>query len=407
MKPLFLACLISLNASSALCAAPAVVPDQTALNATKIAFFSEARVNALPEPQRAAWNAYLIRSRAMAAAESAQLQTESAGAKPAKAPAGKDFKIQTDWQDDWYKTPEAAQLAEVMMSFQTPSGGWSKAVDYTHGPRAKGMAWTSQTSPFHYAATFDNRATTEQINFLNDLHAATGRADARACIERALDYIFVAQYPNGGWPQTFPLEGGYHDAITFNDNAMTHVLELMRTISSGADPKWKWLDATRRDKAQAALKQGIQCILDAQCEQGGHKTVWCAQHDPLNLKPASARIKEPASLSGGESVGIVHFLMDEPLLTPAIIASVNAALAWFEKVKIEEPNGSFKWARFYEVTTNTPLFAGSDDGIIYPTFEAMKAKNHIGYDYFVTTPKQLLEKDAPKWRDRLKNKHQP
>lgn len=50
------------------------------------------------------------------------------------------------------------------------------------------------------------------------------------------------------------------------------------------------------------------------------------------------------------------------------------------------------------------LFARAQDGIVYPNFEAMGAKNHVSYDYFVTSPKDLLEKHALKWRKRLEMK---
>lgn len=382
-----------------LCAAPAVFPlsPANAAEPTRTGFFTPERLEALPASQMNEWQSYLTHSNSLLKAERDQLALEATPLAPIKAPTAKDFKIKEEWAADWFKTADAARLAQTMISFQTPSGGWSKAVDYTRGSRAKGMAWTSQSSPIHYAATFDNRSTTEQIVFLNDFFAATGNASARAAIERGLDYIFAAQYPNGGWPQTFPLEGGYHDAITFNDDAITHILELLRSISN-AQPKWQWLDAARRDKANAALSKGTECILNSQVVQGTHKTVWCAQEDPLTLKPVAARLKEPASLSGGESVGLVRFLMNQTNPTPSVVDAINGALGWFEQVKIKEADGSVKWARFYDVRTNTPLFAGADDGIIYPTFEAMAAKNRLGYDYFVTTPQKLLEKDAPLWR---------
>ena len=395
MKPLLFLGLALLCVAAPTFAAPIAV-----VKSAKVELLSPARVAALPDAERELWNSYLNRSQALQNTERAQLLTESGGAKPPKAPVAKDFKMKREWSGDWFKTPEAATLANVMMSYQTPSGGWSKAVDYSRGPRPKGTAWTSQSQTFHYAATFDNRATTEQLNFLNEFFAATGRAEAKRSIGRGLDYIFAAQFPNGGWPQTFPLEGGYHDAITFNDNAMTHVLELLRAISSD-DDSWKWLDAGRREQSQLALRKGITCVLAAQVEQGGRKTVWCAQHDPLDLQPVAARLKEPASLSGGESVGIVRFLMPTPNPTPAIRASIESALAWFDLVKIKNADDTWKWARFYEPKNNTPLFAGADDGIIYPTFEAMAAHNHIGYDYFVTTPNDLLEKQAPKWRHKI------
>ncbi len=66
---------------------------------------------------------------------------------------------------------------------------------------------------------------------------ATGPRDVTACraaFLRGMKYLFEAQFPNGGWPQVWPLEGGYHDAITFNDDAMIEVMELMRHVADGA-----------------------------------------------------------------------------------------------------------------------------------------------------------------------------
>ena len=40
---------------------------------------------------------------------------------------------------------------------------------------------------------------------------------------KGLNFILAAQYPNGGWPQGYPLEGAYHDDITLNDNAMMQI----------------------------------------------------------------------------------------------------------------------------------------------------------------------------------------
>jgi len=45
--------------------------------------------------------------------------------------------------------------------------------------------------------------------------------------------VFAAQNPNGGWPQVWPLQGGYHDGITYNDGAMLNVMVLLQDISAG------------------------------------------------------------------------------------------------------------------------------------------------------------------------------
>ena len=41
----------------------------------------------------------------------------------------------------------------------------------------------------------------------------------------------AAQYPNGGWPQSYPPGKGYARHITFNDNTMVNLLELVRDVA--------------------------------------------------------------------------------------------------------------------------------------------------------------------------------
>jgi hypothetical protein len=53
----------------------------------------------------------------------------------------------------------------------------------------------------------------------------------RASFLRGVRYLLAAQFPNGGWPQVWPLEGGYHDAITYNDNAVTEAADLLTDVS--------------------------------------------------------------------------------------------------------------------------------------------------------------------------------
>jgi PelA/Pel-15E family pectate lyase len=278
------------------------------------------------------------------------------------------------------------------------------------------MQWTDQTDPWHYAATFDNRSTTEQLGLLAKVHQATNDPKYSAAFLKGLDYILKAQYPNGGWPQVYPLEGAYHDEVTFNDDAMIHVMELLRGVANG-QPQFAFIDDARRAKARDALAAGVRFILQAQYVQDGRRTVWGAQHDPLSLIPAAARRMEPASLSGGESVGIVRFLMDIPNPSPEVVRSIEDALAWFEKSKItgiQETKRDGRlyyahgttgtepyWARFYDMQTNKPLFAGGRDAVVYANYDEMWANNPANYDFYTDKPEKLLTKDQEKWRKTL------
>ncbi len=393
------------------------------LKVRRFELLSPERIADLPAPERQRWEAYLAKSSERFETEFKTLAAECSeqGLKKSQpAPSNsKEFEIQYDAKDAWYGSEEASKLTEVILSYQTPSGGWSKSIDYSKGPRRAGTHWTTQSGEgWHYCGTIDNRSTTEQLKFLAAVFTATQSDKARAGFMRGIEWIFEGQYPNGGWPQNYPIEPGYHEAITLNDNAMTHVLEILNDIQSGVSP-FAWTDAGLRTKAAASFQQGLDCVSAAQIHVNGVRTVWCAQHDPLSLAPIGARKKEPPSLSGSESAELLKFLMRKGPLTPDVSEMVEPALKWFgdhritglKKTKntagktdyVSDPESrEVYWARFYDVKTGKPMFAGAQDGIVYDTFSEMAAKNKVGYDYFTTKPGDLIEKEVARWKNRKK-----
>ncbi len=379
------------------------------------------RIGALPVTERGAWQDYRERSQTNAAADAAVVAAEVAAHKMTnaiKAPSGGDFKLPVPLRDGWYAQEEAKQLADVILSYQTPSGGWSKHTGYNKGPRQPGMQWTSQNEPGqkpHYVATFDNRATTEEMYFLAQVWFATKREDCKTGFLRGLNFILAAQYPNGGWPQVYPLEGGYHDDITFNDGAMTRILELLHAIKTG-EPYYAFVDELLRQKVSVAWDAGIRCVLKTQITVAGKQTVWCAQYDPLTLQPAAARAMEPVTLSGLESADILAFLMTIRNPSPEIVASIESGLAWLQAAKVtglartkrdgktvydpDPKSTQIYWARFYNLTNGQPVFPGRD-GILYDSFNEMAAKNKVGYDYYSTLPGSIVNNGQKKWRKML------
>ncbi len=120
------------------------------------------------------------------------------------------------------------------------------------------------------------------------------------------------------------------------------------------------------------------------------------------------------SLSGGESGDLLLFLMRLPEPSPEVVRAIESALAWFERARLtglrptQRDGRSFYaadptateayWARFYDITTGRPIFAGAQDGIIYDSFEEMWTHNHFGYDYYTRRPAELLVKERERWR---------
>jgi PelA/Pel-15E family pectate lyase len=376
------------------------------------------RVAALPQREQLAWQSYLETSMTHAAHERDTLATECRRIEtPTPRPAStsrKEFEFASDAPPAWYGSAEALQLAATVLSYQTPTGGWSKGIDYRNGPRAAGMSWTNNAgNPWHYCGTLDNRSTTSQMEFLAGLHAATGHQGARDGIARGLEWLLAAQYPNGGWPQNYPIEPGYHEAITLNDGAMLHALELLLSASEGREP-FTFVNAGLRQRAAEAVTKGFACLLAAQVQVDGKPAVWCAQHDPLSLVPVAARLKEPPSLSGAESAELLRFLMRRGPISPELVQSIEGGLQWLANHRIvglrktksadgktdytADPDSTeIYWARFYDLSTGAPIFAGAQDGIIYSSFHEMAQNNVVAYDYFTTKPAELLAIERERW----------
>ncbi len=381
------------------------------------------RIAALPEAARTIWQAYMSTSMGHAKKERDLLAAEcqKAGlAASVPAPAAKaEFEMDSHVPAEWYGSAEALKTAEAVLSFQTPTGGWCKAVDYAAGPRTPGMQWTPNAgNPWHYCGTLDNRSTTEQVKFLANVHAATQREDAKAGALKGLEWILAAQFPNGGWPQVYPVERGYHEAITLNDGAMLHALEVLTAVSEGEAP-FAFSNAALRQRAKAAVDRGITCLVDCQVRIEEKPSVWCAQHDPLSLAPVAARLKEPPSLSGSESADLLKFFMRKAPVTPATTLAIEGGIAWLEAHRIpnlrQTKNAQGKtdyvtdpasqetwWARFYDVQTARPIFAGAQDGKIYDSFQEMALHNKVAYDYFTSRPAAVIGKEAERWRQRVK-----
>src|ERR1051326_3118052 len=226
----------------------------------------------------------------------------------------------------WYGVEEAARIAGNLLAYQRDCGGWDKNIDMSVAPTAE------QRSPSGLA-TIDNSSTYTQMRFLARVFTAGGDARFAASFRKGLEYLLKAQYPNGGWPQFYPLRDGYWSHITFNDDAMIGVMSLLRDIAA-RDRDFAFLSDAERAAARRAVEKGVECILHTQVTQNGKLTVWCAQHDERTLAPAKARAYELPSLSGSESAGIVEFLMGIERPSPEIVRSIEAAVAWFRASKI-------------------------------------------------------------------------
>ncbi|MCX6138720.1 MAG: pectate lyase [Ignavibacteriales bacterium] len=318
---------------------------------------------------------------------------------------------------DWYGTAEAARIAENVVMYQGTSGGWPKNIDMARKlePREKARL---QAAKGETESTIDNTATYTQLRFLAKVYNATHDERWKRAFMEGFDFLLAAQYENGGWPQFFPLRKGYYTHITYNDEAMAEVLNLFQDVVDRSK-QFLFVDAERRARAEKAITKGIECILRCQIVNRDTLTAWCAQHDEVTFAPAKARAYELPSLSGKESVGVVRFLMRIKNPPPTIIASINGAVAWLQRVQVKgfrvesrpdtlSPTGMDKivvpdpaapslWARFYEIGTDRPIYVSRDGIVRYDLSEiSYERRNHYGW--LDTWPEGLLTKEFPAWK---------
>ena len=207
-----------------------------------------------PGALSADWQAYQQQSAADAASLQQQLQTELAAAKltaPLPALKAKNFGL------NGIDNPAALN---AVLSYQTVLGGWSKRTDMQQ-VRKPGQLAGSEPA---YIPTFDNGATSTQMRWLAAYYpqaSAVEQAKIRTALTQAVQFVLRAQYPNGGFPQSYPLRGGYHDAVTLNDNVMTDLLNLLWDLAN--QPDYQWLPADLRTSAQAGFDKGVAWLVSS------------------------------------------------------------------------------------------------------------------------------------------------
>jgi PelA/Pel-15E family pectate lyase len=297
--------------------------------------------------------------------------------------------------EDWFKSAEGVETTACILSWQSDHGSWPKNQDNARnrysGDRRK------------IKGTFDNGSTTDELRFLACAYRATNDSRCEKAFLLGLDHILEAQYPNGGWPQYFPLSQQYHRHITFNDNSMIRILEFLR--ESGSGKQYDFIGGQRRSAAGKAFARGVDCILKCQFVRDGKPTVWCAQHDEITLRPAMARSYELESLSGSESGGILKFLMSIENPSPEVIRAVKAGVEWFNESKVtgleiekvdgartavSDPAASALWARFYDLETNRPFFCDRD-GVKHWNYNEIGKERRNGYAWYGNWGESVLK----------------
>ncbi len=329
---------------------------------------------------------------------------------PAQKPYNKaEFVKNLYWWDSgikkkpysWYRTEPGLTMAQNILSWQDNGTGWP-LMGTSHQPFEGD---STLAGPWGMKAAIV-KASLNEMRFLTRGFIATQDSAYLTSLLGGLDYILDAQYETGGWPRAYPdmTKTDYYRYVSFNDDVVSDMLYFLQEIQTEKD--YRVIGEDNLERAKDAYNRGIDFILKSQIMVNGKRTAWPQQCDPDTYEPKSARAFEPASISGGESANVLLFLMDIKKPSPEVKGAIEAGVQWYrdsqinglELIKTKEdvmvqPNNSAPplWARYYEIETNTPIFAGRD-GIIKYNLAEIEQERRRGYQWYNNNGTKVFER---------------
>ncbi|MFC1528716.1 pectate lyase [Candidatus Latescibacterota bacterium] len=258
----------------------------------------------------------------------------------------------------------AEKVAGALIWGQHPAGGWHYLIDFDMTGVQKwydevlSKCWGWEEYYHYYGnCTYDDSVTSGATKFLLDLYMLTLDPKYRVPLLKAIDFILESQYPNGAWPQRYPLKYDYpHDGhpdytsyYTYNDNVIQDNIYLLLEV-------WEKLG---NEEYKKAAYRGMDFVIISQLSppQAG----WGQQYD-MNLNSVASRSYEPASVMPGQTRQCIYDLINFFRITgnKKYLRGIPDAIEWLENSYLPEShkqNDRVTHATFYELGTNKPLYA--------------------------------------------------
>ena len=274
---------------------------------------------------------------------------------------------------DEYYYEAARKVARALIWGQQDNGGWNYTFDFAGEASLKDWyatvgqsGWRLEEFQHYYGnATFDDSCTSQCAKFLLRIYVEKYDPSLRPALDKAIGFVLNSQYPNGGWPQRWPLmynhpfrgKADYSSFITLNDDVIPECIDfLVQCYQTLGMPGLK----------EPIYRAMYLCIL---LQQGAPYAGWADQYTPDDLKPAHARSYEPRAVNSGTTVAMIRQMMEYYRLTgdTRFLAGIPAALDFLESQKLPASEEA-RWGRpnndpdailvprFIDPETGTPLY---------------------------------------------------
>jgi len=255
----------------------------------------------------------------------------------------------------------AKRLGNALIFGQHELGGWNFFIDFD--PRGI-EEWYDQVAS-RYAVgmeefrfysdncTYDDNITQGATAYLLRLYMITLAPEYLGPLQKALNFMLISQYPNGAWPQRYPLTfdhvqdtlPDYTSMYTLNDDAMKTIIDVLLDayIQLGDE---RYLESAKRGGDFFMISQGPE-----------GQAAWAEQFG-MDMQPCWARTHEPAAFFPREVVNTIATLEKLYLFTGdrRYLRPVPGGLEWLKKSQLRlNEDGTSVLARYYEPGTNIPL----------------------------------------------------
>lgn len=260
----------------------------------------------------------------------------------------------------FYKAAEKA--AAALIWGQSNEGGWNYVIDFAGDRSLKNWyntigknGWRLEEFQHYYGNdTYDDDVSSDAARFLLRLYLEKLDPKYKPALDKAINFVLKSQYPNGGWPQRYPLKYDFNKAghpdytsfYTFNDDVIWENLYfLIQCYQTLGDERF--LDPIRR---------GMDFYYISQQANGA----WGQQYD-MQMHVAGARTYEPAAYLPRTTLWNSLLLLKFYQYTGdrKYLSRIPDAIAWLDKVKLPESmteNGKYTHSLFVEVGTDKPIF---------------------------------------------------
>ena len=267
-----------------------------------------------------------------------------------------------DATGDKFYLDVAQKAADALVLGQTKSGGWHYMIDFEpigvqdyYKNHASKFKWGMEEQRFYKGnATLDDGNTQNATRFLLRFYITSKNEKYKQPLLKALIFIVTAQYPNGAFPQRFPLHFNYiHDDFpdytsyyTLNDGATVTAIQVLVDAFDNLHDR-KYLDSAKRAVDFLIAVQGPE-----------DQAAWAEQYHPDTMQPVKARTHEPAGFVIRESEQVLETLEmfykmtgDRRYLRP-----IPLCLQWFDRLNKEAIKFHRTPARYYELGSNLPIY---------------------------------------------------